>query len=295
MCASSEVRLLGTQVVARTSTCPPSAPRVHCVFPRNPRGDDCRTEEDTLRRRNRTANCAPRHTTHSRQSGSLPLVVGGIYRACGNACLLQCIPAGFPAPNCPDRGHSRTQEDDAVIELTAVHTRAAARGDPVPADQLAHNIETVLRAIVDLTRQAFQIPDAVRIGANLMLPVTVTVTDSSEPQQGCGIVAYDAIPANPSWTRLVLGDLGAGRVFATGKVQAVDDVTDPVWCKLLAANRAKCFVSLPVRASMAEVVAVVNVDASRPMVLNRGNATRLFEVLAPPLMMLSDLLVAASK
>lgn len=45
---------------------------------------------------------------------------------------------------------------------------------------------------------------------------------------------------------------------------------------------------------MAEVVAVVNVHVSRPMVLSRGNAARLFEALAPPLEMLSDLLVAAS-
>lgn len=45
-------------------------------------------------------------------------------------------------------------------------------------------------------RPAFQTPDAVRIGANRMLPVAVMVVDASEPQQGRGIVAYHEIPAN---------------------------------------------------------------------------------------------------
>jgi hypothetical protein len=182
-----------------------------------------------------------------------------------------------------------------VIECTSIHVAAQAQGHSLPPLQLQRNIETVLSAIADLAAQTLHVPEKVRIGANLMLPMPVMLPGETEPTPGCGIVAYDSMPANPSWTRLPLGEFGAGRVFTTGKVQGVWDMTDPVWCGLFKGNRSKCFASFPVRAGTGDVIAVVNVDATHLMVLTKGVSEALFaDVLSAPLKLLGDLLVAAS-
>jgi hypothetical protein len=182
-----------------------------------------------------------------------------------------------------------------VIECTRIHVAAKAQGQYLPAQQLQRNIETVLSAIADLAAQALHVPEGVRIGANLMVPMPVMVLGSSNPSAGCGIVAYHSMPPNPSWTRLLLGEFGAGRVFTTGHVQGVWDMTDPVWCGMFKGNRSKSFASFPVRAGTASIIAVVNVDASEPMTLTKANSEALFaDVLSAPLKLLGDLLVAAS-
>jgi len=181
-----------------------------------------------------------------------------------------------------------------VIECTRIHVAGKAQGQPLPTSQLQHNIETVLSAIADLSAQALHVSEKVKISANLMLPMPVMLLGGTQPSPGCGIVAYDAMPANPSWTRLVLGEFGAGRVFTTGKVQGVWDMTDPVWCGLFKGNRSKSFASFPVRAGTSDVIAVVNVDATHRMILTKGVSEALFaDVLSAPLKLLGDLLVAA--
>jgi len=179
-----------------------------------------------------------------------------------------------------------------IIECSGIHVQASHEGKPLPASQLARNVEAVLSAIAEIVGQALQVPSDVHLTANLMIPMPVHV-EGGTWVDGCGIVAYSRMPAHPSWTRLVLGDLGAGRAFQTGKVQAIEDASDPVWCGLLKHGRSKCFASFPVRHG-AVVVAVVNVDCDRPLILTRKNAARLFvEVLASPLKLLGDLLVAS--
>lgn len=182
-----------------------------------------------------------------------------------------------------------------IIECSRIHVMAKGHS-PLPASQLQHNIETVLCAVRDLAVQALQVPKGTGISANLMVRMPVLVKGTDALCAGCGIVAYNAIPASPSWTRLLIGDLGAAKVFETGKVQAVEDTTDPVWCGIFKGNRSKCFASFPVRNEWAEVIAVVNIDADRPQVFTRKNAALLFtEVLTPALKLLGDLLIAASK
>jgi hypothetical protein len=179
-----------------------------------------------------------------------------------------------------------------IIECSSIHVQASHEGGPLPATQLARNVEAVLSAVAEIVGQALQVPGDVHLTANLMIRMPVLLEDGTEAG-GCGIVAYSKMPANPSWTRLVLGDLGAGQAFQTGKVQAVEDTSDPVWCGLLKHGRSKCFASFPVRHG-AVVIAVVNVDCDRPMILTRKNAARLFvDVLVPPLKLLGDLLVAS--
>ena len=186
-----------------------------------------------------------------------------------------------------------------MIECVRSSIELASSGHAMASTQLQRNVETALSAIAEITRQALQVPQSVLITANLMLPMPVIVDGEPGPVDGCGIVAYDSMPSNPSWTRLRLGDFGAGRVFESGKVQAVEDTTDPVWCNLFTKHRSKCFASFPVRAGTPKVVAVVNIDASQPMVFTRRIADGLFaDVLSAPLKLLADLLVssgAASK
>jgi hypothetical protein len=182
-----------------------------------------------------------------------------------------------------------------VIACTRIHVDGAAKGATLPTAQLQRNIETVLSAIVDLVAQALRLPKDVRLSANLMVPMPVVSAVDGASMPGCGIVAYNQGPASPSWTRLIMGDLGAGQAFVSGKVQAVEDTHDPVWCQLLQESRSRCFACFPIRGTNSEVMAVVNVDADRPMVLTRKNAAVLFmEVLAHPLMLLGDLHNAAA-
>lgn len=163
--------------------------------------------------------------------------------------------------------------------------------------QLQVAVPVILSAVADMTRRALHVPEGDTVHANLMLPMRVLVRtgDAVKEEEGCGIVCYDKIPAAPSWTRLPLKDIGAGDVFSSGKVEVVEDTRDPHWFGVLDESRSRCFASFPLRATATNaVIAVVNVDVTRPMVLNKRNAKWLFEdILAPHLTLLADLVDAS--
>jgi hypothetical protein len=200
--------------------------------------------------------------------------------------------------------HRRAKRKDVVLKevgdalkavLAVVEScRHQAAGSPTgPPLHLQHNIANILRAVAALTSQVLQAPNTAKISANLMLPMPVEV-ESNGRVSGCGIVVYDHVPAAPSWTRVVLGDPAAGEVLATGKVKAIEDTRDPIWCGVFLPSRAHSFASFPLRNDRQEVIGVVNVDSTRAMVFNRDNATALYrDILAAPLMLLSELLQTA--
>lgn len=108
-------------------------------------------------------------------------------------------------------------------------------------------------------------------------------------------MAYDEPSATHSWTRVALGDLGAGEAFQTGRVQVVEDTRDPKWFGAFKDSRSRSFACFPVLGNQNQVIAVVNVDASAPKVLTRKNAPRLYEqVLSAPLMLLGQILQAGN-
>lgn len=182
-----------------------------------------------------------------------------------------------------------------LIDCTRIHVNARSAGHPLPPAQLQRDVAIALAVIADMTAQALQVANTVRLSANLMVPMMVRTPDGRSVA-GCGIVAYNSIPASPSWTRLELGEFGGGRVFTTGKVHTVEDTTDPVWCGLFAGSRSQSFGSFPVRSGNADVLAVVNIDASHPAVFSRKLADALFaDVLSAPLKLLGDLLVACGE
>lgn len=117
-----------------------------------------------------------------------------------------------------------------------------------------------------------------------MIPMPVVVEGEEHPRLGLGIVEYDALPADPAWSRVVIGDLCAGTVIQNGKLQVVEDTQDPAWCGLFDEFRSKSFASYPVRDNHGALVAVLNVDADKRMVLGRSVARReLYRVLATPI------------
>jgi hypothetical protein len=88
-----------------------------------------------------------------------------------------------------------------------------------------------------------------------------------------------------------MGDLGAGEAFVSGKVCVVEDTGDPKWHGVFRGVRSRCFASFPVLQGSGKVVAVVNVDADRPMVLTRQNASaEVYQALVGPLALLADIL-----
>lgn len=205
------------------------------------------------------------------------------------------------------RGHMRQligKEVSAALKilLTAIESARPRRngngGTGKSTDfQLQVAVPIILSAVADMTRRALHVPEGVTVHANLMLPMRVLVRtgDGVTEEEGCGIVSYDKIPSAPSWTRLPLKDIGAGDVFSSGKVEVVEDTRDPHWCGVLNESRSRCFASFPLRATATNaVIAVVNVDVTRAMVLNKRNAKWLFEdILAPHLTLLADLIDAS--
>ena len=184
----------------------------------------------------------------------------------------------------------------AAIEGSRPLGNGTAKPAQLTDTAMQNAVQVLLSAVADQTRRVLRVPDSVAVHANLMLPMEVRVHEGDQEvtRAGCGIVCYDKIPATPSWTRLTLGDYGAGEVFNTGKVEVVEDTRDPHWRDLLIKSRSRCFASFPLRSPATnKVIAVVNVDATRPMVLNKSNAVWLYEdALAPHLALFADLLHA---
>jgi hypothetical protein len=183
----------------------------------------------------------------------------------------------------------------AIIQCSQMQAETTRDGQPSPEAQVRQNVVNVLTALANLTERVLGAGEKLSIQTNLMVPMTI-VADGEPPSkaQGYGIVSYDAIPPSPSWTRLQKGDMVAGQVFETGKIQVVEDVNDPCWCGVFEPSRAKCFVSFPILSQINQVIAVINIDSSRAMVITRKNAKDLFVILSPPLALVSELLRAAS-
>jgi hypothetical protein len=133
----------------------------------------------------------------------------------------------------------------------------------------------------------------VEIHANLMLPTLVYQEGTKKPVRGLAIVEYDSRDPNAAWTRVVAGDVGAGTALTTGQVQCVEDTSDPKWFGAFKGSRARSFASFPVIGDENQVIAVVNIDASKPKVLTPSNSAQLYrQVLAAPLMLMAELLGA---
>jgi hypothetical protein len=179
-----------------------------------------------------------------------------------------------------------------IIECSRAHTKEGADGEEPTKEHLQHSIALVLQSLADLTAQILQPPEGVKIYANLMIAMPVPVKGHEDPQHGLGIVAYGSKrPAEPAWTRLMVEDFGAGETFRSGKVQVIEDTGDPKWCGIFSGVRSKCFASFPVVQSYGKPVAVVNIDADRPLVLTRRNAVNeLFPAIAGALNLLADIL-----
>jgi hypothetical protein len=127
-----------------------------------------------------------------------------------------------------------------------------------------------------------------------MLPMDVVAEDGTHVA-GIGIVEYNTqSPAGASWTKVIAGDLVAGTVLQTGKVEVLEDTRDPVWWGVCDGVRSRSFATFPITAPDRSVIGVVNLDADKPMIFKRGDVVRqLWPVLAPPLRLFAQLLGAS--
>jgi hypothetical protein len=180
-----------------------------------------------------------------------------------------------------------------VIECARPHVKEGAEGVEPTEEHLRHSIAIVLQAMVDLVRQVLQVPHDVKLHSNLMIPMPVRVNSDPVIRDGAGIVCYSLKrPAEPAWTRLVMGDFGAGEAFVGGKVCVIEDTRDPEWCGVFGKMRSRCFGSFPVLEGSGKAFAVVNIDADRSFVLRRKNAAaEVYQTLVGPLALLADILL----
>lgn len=185
-----------------------------------------------------------------------------------------------------------------AMEIARAHTRDMHAGQPLPSGNvLKRSVEQTLQAVVDVSGVGSQITADVELHANLMLPMVVPVQGLQERREGIGIVAYNRVPPNASWTKVIKGDLVAGRVLVgPGKIEVVEDTRDPVWCGVFDHLRARSFVSFPLRDSQDQVLGVVNIDADEPMTFRRKDVTKnLWPVISPQLRLLADVLEATQR
>lgn len=175
----------------------------------------------------------------------------------------------------------------AIIECTS----AVSPGKKAGIQQLTHLTQTTLRAIAEIAREGLGAPGGVSIHANLMFHQKVRIENERGRVPGLAIVAYDRPAAKGSWTRIVSGDIGAGRVIETMRAQVVEDTNDPKWMGAFDGSRVKSFASFPVLGRDNDVIAVLNIDATRPLILTEPIAEQLYQqVLSAPLMLLSQLI-----
>lgn len=184
------------------------------------------------------------------------------------------------------------EHTNLLKEMATRRSQHPTTGSATTKEALQHTIATVLVAFSDLTRDLLHVSGEVRIHANLMVRMSVSVVGENSPRDGCGIVAYSSDrPANPSWTRLACGDFGAGRAFEDGQVQVIEDTRDPYWCGVFDGIRSRSFVSLPVHQKNGKVVAVVNIDADAPRVFTTENCGKILHpILTGPLNHLAEIL-----
>lgn len=102
--------------------------------------------------------------------------------------------------------------------------------------------------MIYLTREGLEIPKGVTLHANLMLPMEVVAEDGTHVP-GLGIVEYNTqSPPNPSWTKVIAGDLVAGTVLRGRKVEVVEDTRDPAWWGVYGRVRSRSFATFPITA-----------------------------------------------
>jgi hypothetical protein len=182
------------------------------------------------------------------------------------------------------------------IEMVLGHALDAQGGYPLGPHLLTVAVKNLLDAMILLTSHGMQIPRDVALHANLMLAMEVkTVNGAQVP--GLGIVEYNTQrPAEPSWTKVIAGDLIAGTVLITGKLSVMEDTRDPAWWGVYRGVRSRSFTSFPLTAPDGSVIGVVNLDANKSMVFKLEDVRyQLWPVLAPPLRLLSQLLHANRK
>lgn len=160
-----------------------------------------------------------------------------------------------------------------IIESSRTHTKEGPEGVEPTAEHLQQSLAVMLQAVADLVGVVLQVPSGVKLHANLMIPMAVILEDAPQPCHGLGIVAYSIKrPSSMAWTRLLMGDFGAGEAYETCQVQVIEDTRDPRWGGVFAGVRSRCFVSIPVLSgSSSKALAVVNVDADRELILTRKN------------------------
>lgn len=184
-----------------------------------------------------------------------------------------------------------------VLGCARAYASDELQGRRASAPMLRQNVGLVLDAIVGLAAAALQLPPRVRLHAALFLPMPLRVDGEAEPGEGCGVVAYDTrCPAEPSWRRTLRGDFAEGSTLESGRVQIVEDTRDPIWCDVFAGVESRSLAAFPVFAADGRVLAVVTLEADRPRVLTRRNATGvLHDVLSIALASLGDVLVATAR
>lgn len=198
------------------------------------------------------------------------------------------------------RTRERAIRETQVLSLPAVELAAAyhydRRDGRISGDHTLRRIVSgILQQFVALVAEALDVPESTELHANLMLPMQVLVDGKPGTADGIGIVAYNmSAPASPSWTKVVRGDLVAGTVMDTGKVEVVEDTNDPTWQGIFSTLRSRSFVTFPVRGPSG-IIGVVNIDSDEPMTFRRKNVTKyLWPVLAPQLALLSQVLIASA-
>lgn len=182
----------------------------------------------------------------------------------------------------------------APIEMVQAHGLDAQQGHALGPNTLHVAVKALLDSMILLTRHGLEIPAGVSLHANLMLPMEVVAEDGTHVA-GVGIVEYNTqSPAGASWTKVIAGDLVAGTVLQTGKVEVLEDTRDPVWWGVCDRVRSRSFATFPITAPDRSVIGVVNLDADKPMIFKRGDVVRqLWPVLAPPLRLFAQLLGAS--
>src|ERR1051325_4496704 len=184
------------------------------------------------------------------------------------------------------------------LEMVLGIARDAQVGKPLGPNSLPTAVKALLDATILLTRHGLKIPRDVTLHANLLLTLDV-IRENGQHVPGLGIVEYDThAPATPSWTKVIKGDLVAGTVLETGKVEVVEDTRDPAWWGIYHGVRSRSFATFPIRASTPDrgIIGVLNVDADRPMIFKRAEVVQqLWTVLAPPLRLFTHLLESSKE
>lgn len=185
----------------------------------------------------------------------------------------------------------------AITQLARIHSKQYRAGSTPTDEQLQHAVALILTALAQLARALLRIPKGVQVYSNLMVPMPVRISGDPAQHRGCGIVCYsENRPAQPSWTRVAQGDIGAGRTLESGTVEVVEDTRSPRWCGVFESVRTRSFVSLPVLTSTQRTMAVVNIDADSPFIFMEKEAHKvLYPVLAGPLFLLADILNATQE